>query len=115
MSVKLSAAQQLGYWLEANNPGCWVTEYRFHPERKFRLDWAYPGIRMGVELDGMLPSGVASHQTIKGATRDREKDMYALASRWIVARVTTGQVLEGKIFTLLAQIIWQRETDIASA
>ena len=38
-------------------------EYRFHPERKWRFDWALPERMIAFEYDGIM-SGHASHASI---------------------------------------------------
>ena len=43
-------------------------EYRFHPERKWRFDFAWPERRFAVEIEGITP-GQGRHQTIKGFLR----------------------------------------------
>ncbi len=49
-----------------------VAEYRFHPTRKWRMDWAWPDQRVALEIDG----GVwvrGAHGRGTGIVRDQEK------------------------------------------
>lgn len=58
-----------------------VREYRFHPVRKWRLDFAWPDIRLGIEIDGR-----GRHQTVAGVRSDCEKHNEALKMGWRVLR-----------------------------
>lgn len=60
-----------------------TAEYKFHPERRWRFDWAWPNYRVAVEVDGgaWLPHG-GRH----GGDGDREKLNAASSLRWLVFR-----------------------------
>ena len=47
-------------------------EYRFHPERQWRLDFAWPDQRVGVEIQGGTYRK-GGHSTGAGIRRDQEK------------------------------------------
>ena len=67
------------------------TEYRFHPVRRWRFDYAVPVIRLAVEYHGhagFIGKGVSGHSTIKGLTNDCEKMNKALAAGWRVLAFT---------------------------
>lgn len=76
----------LGYWRlltpsYAEQP---EPEYKFHPDRRWRFDWAFPHHKVAVEVDGR-----AYH--VKGGGRhaqdsDREKLNAATALGWRVFR-----------------------------
>jgi len=75
-------------------------EYRFHPTRKWRFDFAWPEMKVALEVEGGIyggknTSGKSRHTTIKGFENDCIK--YAAAARlgWRVYRFSTGQVLKG--------------------
>ena len=65
-----------------------VREHRFHPERMWRFDLAWPEHRLAVEYDGgtysKKPGG---HSSIAGMARDREKDAHAMILGWSVIRL----------------------------
>jgi very-short-patch-repair endonuclease len=56
-----------------------VREHRFHPKRKWRFDFAFPAIKLAVELDGR-----GRHQTVKGVRDDYEKLRAAVMAGWRV-------------------------------
>ena len=62
-------------------------EYKFHAERKFRFDWAIPGIMVAVEYEGLM-SDKSGHTTITGYTKDTEKYNLAQSGGWKVLRFT---------------------------
>lgn len=49
-----------------------VSEYVFHPTRKWRLDFAWPEYRLALEIHGGVYSG-GRHTRGTGFTEDREK------------------------------------------
>lgn len=66
-----------------------VAEYRFHPTRRWRFDYAWPGDRGGVAVEvdgGQWKSGGGRHNT----DRDREKLNVAAALGWRVLRFSHG-------------------------
>jgi len=70
-----------------------VAEYRFHPTRRWRFDWAFLGARLAVEIDGgHWVRGRNSHHSPTGGSRDREKDRAAIMLGWRVLRYTTGDL-----------------------
>lgn len=64
-----------------------VKEYRFHPDRKWRFDFALPEKKIGIEYDG-LHSAKSRHTTLVGFTGDAEKMNAAQALGWKVLRFT---------------------------
>ena len=70
-----------------------VTEYRFHPVRRWRFDYAVPEIRLAVEYNGhggfVKAGGISRHGSIIGMTADSEKLNAAVAHGWRVLQFTT--------------------------
>lgn len=54
MSARSDAEEALAAALAAEPIAGWdlVREYRFHETRKWRLDFAFPSVKLGVEVDG---------------------------------------------------------------
>ncbi|MBQ19137.1 MAG: hypothetical protein CMD31_00115 [Flavobacteriales bacterium] len=65
----------------------YVTELVFHPDRKFRFDWAIPSLKIAIEYEGVI-SKKSRHTTMKGYSTDCEKYNLALVSGWKVLRDT---------------------------
>lgn len=67
-------------------------EHRFHPERKWRLDFAWPHYKTSVEIEGGIWSE-GRHVRGYGFEADCEKYNYAQLFGWVVLRFTP-QMLE---------------------
>ena len=65
-----------------------LREHRFHPDRMWRFDLAWPDHRLAVEYDGGTYSArKGGHNSISGMARDREKDAHAAIIGWTVIRL----------------------------
>ncbi|HJT73949.1 MAG TPA: hypothetical protein VJ720_08025 [Chitinophaga sp.] len=77
---------QLSWWaLDTGIPV--VKEHRFHPDRKWRFDFAIPDKMIAIEYEG-LNSDKSGHTTLSGYTKDTEKYNAAQALGWKVIRFT---------------------------
>lgn len=65
----------------------YVEELQFHPERKFRFDWAIPDLMIAIEYEGII-SKKSGHTTISGYTKDCEKYNIAIMRGWKTLRYT---------------------------
>lgn len=74
-------------------------EYRFHPTRMWRLDFAWPQKKVGVECEGGVWSG-GRHTTGSGFTSDCEKYNEAVLLGWRILRVTADMVKKGEALRL---------------
>jgi very-short-patch-repair endonuclease len=77
------------FWREWPKTGLFlpVAEYRFHPVRQWRLDFAWPDKKLGIELEGGTWSG-GRHTTGAGYAGDCEKYNAAVELGWRVLRYT---------------------------
>ncbi len=73
----------------------WVSEFVFHPTRRWRADFVEPNYRWLVECEGATYSG-GRHVTGKGFENDCEKYAEAAVLGWTVLRFTTNQIMSGK-------------------
>ena len=75
----------------------WVAEYRFHGTRKWRFDFAHPGRRIAVEIEGgIFARGRLGHSTGVGIKKDMKKYNEAALLGWTVLRYMpeqTGEML----------------------
>lgn len=74
------------------------------PQRKFRLDIAFPAIKLAVEIDGWQ-----YHGKFKDAhAKDRERQNLLVMEGWQVLRFTAGQIFNEKeacLNTVLKKIV----------
>jgi hypothetical protein len=66
------------------------TEYKFAIPRKWAFDYAFTGVKIAVEYEGLFDGGKA-HSSIGGILRDVEKYNKAQELGWIVLRVTAKE------------------------
>lgn len=73
--------------------------FKFHPQRRWRLDWVHLPSLVAIELDGVgayygnrKVSRWGGHQTPKGIALDNEKRNAALDLGWIVYRFTRANL-----------------------
>lgn len=77
-------------------------EYRFHPERKWRLDDAYPEQKIGFECEGGTWAG-GRHVNPIGFEKDCEKYNAATKLGWRIYRLTPKMITEDYLEELLLE------------
>jgi very-short-patch-repair endonuclease len=81
-----------------------VAEYRFHTTRRWRFDYAWPQLRLALEVDGGAWVG-GRHTRGAGYEKDCEKLNAALLAGWRVLRFTTGMVQDGRALAVLQEAL----------
>jgi very-short-patch-repair endonuclease len=75
-----------------------VREYRFHPSRRWRFDYAWPNTKIAVEIDGGgFKFGGGKHMQ----PRDLEKLNTAASMGWKVYRFTPTMIKKGQAIKFL--------------
>jgi very-short-patch-repair endonuclease len=79
-------------WRVAQGPTL-EREFRFHPERKWRADFAHMESRTLIEIEGgiFIPGG-GRHSRGAGYAKDAEKYLEAVLAGWTVIRLTEKQL-----------------------
>uniref|UniRef100_A0A6M3XYR6 DUF559 domain-containing protein n=1 Tax=viral metagenome TaxID=1070528 RepID=A0A6M3XYR6_9ZZZZ len=72
-----------------------VTEYRFHQQRRFRFDYAWPITMLAAEIEGGAWTQ-GRHTRGAGFLKDMEKYNFASILGWSVLRFTPQQVENGE-------------------
>lgn len=62
-----------------------VAEHRFHPDRKWRFDFAWPEHLVALEVEGAIWTG-GRHTSGAGFVKDMEKYNAAAAMGWRIVR-----------------------------
>jgi very-short-patch-repair endonuclease len=83
--MKYNHAIVLAYFCEVGLPLC-VSEFRFHPERRWRFDFAWPDNRVALEVEGGAWTG-GRHTRGSGFVKDMEKYNAATVLGWKILRV----------------------------
>ena len=81
-----------------------VAEYRFHPSRDWRFDFAIPSRSVAIEVEGGAFNG-GRHIRPDGYLRDMEKYNEAAVSDWCVIRVLPSELLTFKTVRLIIRAI----------
>jgi hypothetical protein len=92
----VSPKEQLGWTLKKieNELGVrFEQEHEFHSIRKWRMDYALPILKIGIEYNGHHSTGntgkkTSGHASITGITNDAEKGNEAALLGWTVIRLT---------------------------
>lgn len=110
---KLSAleAQLLGHLELAGFAPLFEREARFHPTRRWRLDFLDREHSLGIEVHGSVFTG-GRHTRGKGFTADREKLNAAAEAGITVLEFTGGQVADGSALAQITRMLeargWRR-------
>ena len=93
-----------------------VQEYPFHQERKWRLDFAWPGRQVALEVEGGTWTK-GRHTRPKGYAEDCRKYSEAAIAGWIVIRVTGDMIRSGVAVEMLGRALshWQDYIPVAEA
>jgi len=90
--LKLEPSQLLLLQLQSNGLPAPVAEFRFHPTRKWRFDFAWPAEKVAIEIDGGgYKFGGGKHMS----PADYEKINTAQSMGWKVYRFTPAMVTKG--------------------
>ena len=100
---KSEAEESFRLHLRADRAPAYKREFRFHPKRKWRFDFAWPDLKLAVEIEGLTRDG-GRHQRFGGFEADCEKYNTAAVMGWTVLRFTQSMVQSGAAIntTLLA-------------
>ena len=82
---------RLGLCLRALRLPMPVAEYRFHPTRRWRFDYAYPDALLAIEIEGGAWVR-GRHTRGKGFVADLEKYNAATLLGWRLLRYTPGNI-----------------------
>jgi very-short-patch-repair endonuclease len=107
---KLSREQAFLLMLKARKMPTPTPEYRFHPTRKFRLDWAWVDAKVGLEVDGGIWTGGA-HGRGTGITRDQEKTNLAAGLGWRILRCTPSKLMADETLDHINRALQWRTTE----
>ncbi len=89
-----------------------VREYRFHPVRKWRFDYAIPALKIAVECDGGVWTH-GRHVRPTGYIKDMEKFNAAAEAGWVVLKFTPQQLMTQDTVATLRSTIARRIGELA--
>ena len=77
-----------------------VKEYKFHPTRKWRFDFAIPDYKVALEVEGGVWTG-GRHTSSTGFLKDIEKYNMATLMGWKVLRTTPDELYRLKTIEMI--------------
>ena len=84
----------------------WEREYRFHPVRKWRFDFAFVEQKIGIEVEGLAKPGKKSrHTEIAGYREDCRKYNEAIRLGWKLLRFEQSMVASGEALRVIEQVL----------
>lgn len=83
-------------------------EYRFDPRRRWRFDFAWPLLKVAAEVEGGSWTA-GRHTRGSGFEADCEKYAEAAIAGWLVIRVTTEMVEDGRAVNFIERAIRARK------
>lgn len=81
-----------------------VKEYKFHPVRKWRFDYAIPKYKIAIEIDGGVWN-YGRHNRATGYMADMEKFNAAASFGWVVLKFTPQEQYKRVTFDIIKQTI----------
>lgn len=93
--MKSKGEETLALLIKAHHLPEPIREHRFHPERNFRFDFAWPSLMLAVEVEGGTWMKKGGHNSGAGVARDIEKYDIAASLGWLVLRFITKQAVDG--------------------
>jgi very-short-patch-repair endonuclease len=80
------------------------SEFKFHPSRRWRFDYALPAHSLGIEVEGGAFIG-GRHTRGVGYVKDLEKYNEATIRGWRILRFTPGQVNDGTALNTIERLL----------
>jgi len=85
-----------------------VREYKAIPGRRFRVDFAWPDLKIALEVEGGAWTEKSRHRTGAGYKRDMEKYNLLSLDGWMLLRVTGDEIRSGEALALIELAIAKR-------
>lgn len=80
-------------------------EYRFHPSRRWKFDFAWPQYKLAVEVEGGIWT-LGRHTRPAGFEADCEKYNHATVAGWRVLRVTRKLINSGEAIAMIRACLY---------
>lgn len=80
-----------------------VKEFRFHQERRWRFDYAFPEYKVALEVEGGVWTG-GRHTSPRGFLNDIEKYNTATLLGWKVLRTTPEKLYSMSTLSMIKEI-----------
>lgn len=82
-----------------------VRELEFHPDRRWRFDFAWPHLKIAVEIEGGVSSPRGRHTQLDGFVKDAEKYAIATEMGWRVFRYPAALINNEFAIQQIARVV----------
>lgn len=79
-----------------------VKEYKFHPKRKWKIDWGFVDAKLAIEQEGGIWSG-GRHTRGSGFLKDMAKYNALTIEGWALLRFTPQQIMKGECYAQIKE------------
>lgn len=86
----------------------YVSEYRFDPVRRWRLDFAFPELRLGIEVEGGIWTQ-GRHTRGTGYEKDLEKYNALTLAGWRLLRFSGKAIRSGEALRVVLNALERKE------
>jgi len=104
-SILSDLEDKLEFQLKSAKITGFTREYKFHPKRRWRLDFAWVDQKIGVEVEGGIWLPRSGHNTGVGISRDVEKGNSLTLLGWKLIRVTGKMIKSGEALNIIESIL----------
>ena len=104
-SILSDLEDKLEFQLKSAKITGFTREYKFHPKRRWRLDFAWVDQKIGVEVEGGIWLPRSGHNTGVGISRDGEKGNALTLLGWKLIRVTGKMIKNGEALNIIESIL----------
>ena len=104
-SILSDLEDKLEFQLKSAKITGFTREYKFHPKRRWRLDFAWIDQKIGVEVEGGIWLPRSGHNTGVGISRDVEKGNSLTLLGWKLIRVTGKMIKSGEALNIIESIL----------
>lgn len=87
-----------------------LAEWYFHPTRKWRMDYAFPKVKVAIEIDGGIFIG-GRHSGGMGQKKDFEKLNSAAELGWLVFHYTPDEKMKANTFAQVYHAIQRKRQE----
>ena len=96
---------KLEFQLKSAKMAGFTREYKFHPKRRWRLDFAWVDKKIGVEVEGGIWLPRSGHNTGVGISRDVEKGNALTLLGLKLIRLTGKMIKSGEALNIIESIL----------
>ncbi len=82
-----------------------VREFKFHPSRRWRIDYCWPSIKLAVEIEGGIWLKKGGHTTGVGFSKNIEKYNNLTLLGYRLLRFTPAQERNGDAIEMISELI----------